>query len=48
MRYWEDQSIEECATILNRSSGTIRSDTHRGLAQLRTILGDSLHEIAGT
>jgi RNA polymerase sigma-70 factor (sigma-E family) len=47
LRYWEDQSVEECAAILNRSSGTVRSDAHRGLAQLRTILGDSVQEIAG-
>jgi len=48
LRYWEDQSVEEAAAILNRSSGTVRSDAHRGLAQLRSILGDSLSEIAGT
>ncbi|WP_354637580.1 SigE family RNA polymerase sigma factor [Kitasatospora camelliae] len=46
LRYWEDQSIEETAAILRRSSGAVRSDAHRGLAQLRSILGGSINEIA--
>ncbi|MQS11961.1 SigE family RNA polymerase sigma factor [Streptomyces kaniharaensis] len=46
LRFWEDQTIEATAAVLRQSTGTVKSNTSRGLAQLRTILGDSLHEIA--
>ncbi|MEV0535233.1 SigE family RNA polymerase sigma factor [Kitasatospora sp. NPDC050463] len=46
LRYWEDQSIEETSAILGVSTGAVRSDAHRGLAQLRAILGESLSDIA--
>ncbi|MFJ3794056.1 SigE family RNA polymerase sigma factor [Kitasatospora sp. NPDC090091] len=47
LRFWEDQSIEATAAILRQSTGAVKSGTSRGLIQLRAILGDSLHEIAG-
>ncbi|MGC0419027.1 SigE family RNA polymerase sigma factor [Embleya sp. AB8] len=46
LRYWEDQSVEETAALLGRSSTAIRSAASRGLDQLRTILGESLIDIA--
>ncbi|MEV6973305.1 sigma-70 family RNA polymerase sigma factor [Kitasatospora sp. NPDC093806] len=46
LRFWEDQSIESTAAALRQSTGAVKSATNRGLAQLRAILGDSLHEIA--
>ncbi|MGW4896631.1 SigE family RNA polymerase sigma factor [Kitasatospora sp. NPDC004240] len=46
LRFWEDQGVEETAAALRLSTGAVRSGTHRGLAQLRAILGDSVHEIA--
>ncbi|WBP92056.1 SigE family RNA polymerase sigma factor [Kitasatospora cathayae] len=46
LRFWEDQTIEATAAVLRQSTGTVKSNTSRGLAQLRAILGDSLHEIA--
>ncbi|MFB6890818.1 SigE family RNA polymerase sigma factor [Kitasatospora sp. NPDC056327] len=46
LRFWEDQSIESTAATLRQTTGAVKSATNRGLAQLRTILGDSLYEIA--
>ncbi|MFF2348863.1 sigma-70 family RNA polymerase sigma factor [Kitasatospora sp. NPDC058115] len=46
LRFWEDQSIESTAAALRQSTGAVKSATNRGLAQLRAILGDSVHEIA--
>ncbi|MFB8237252.1 sigma-70 family RNA polymerase sigma factor [Kitasatospora purpeofusca] len=46
LRFWEDQSIESTAAALRQSTGAVKSATNRGLAQLRGILGDSVHEIA--
>lgn len=38
LRYFEDRSIAEIATITGQREGTIRSQLHRGLAQLQEIL----------
>ncbi|WP_406278674.1 SigE family RNA polymerase sigma factor [Embleya sp. NBC_00896] len=35
LRYWEDRSESEVAKILGCKIGTVRSQAHRGLAQLR-------------
>lgn len=38
LRYWEDLSIEETATALNCSPGTVKSQAARGLDTLRGLL----------
>ena len=40
LRYWEDQSIEQVADLLNCSTGTVKSQTAHGLQRLRELLGD--------
>ncbi|HSA49128.1 MAG TPA: SigE family RNA polymerase sigma factor [Yinghuangia sp.] len=42
LRYWEDLSVEETAQILGVSTGTVKSQSARGLATLRSALGDAL------
>ncbi|MEU9077536.1 SigE family RNA polymerase sigma factor [Kitasatospora sp. NPDC004745] len=46
LRYWEDRSVEETAEAMRVSSGAVRTRTTRALARLRTLLGDSLAELA--
>ncbi len=38
LRYWEDLPVEEVATLLNCSAGTVKSQAARGLATLRALL----------
>jgi RNA polymerase sigma factor (sigma-70 family) len=38
LRYFEDKTIAEIASITGRKEGTIKSQLHRGLAQLQEIL----------
>lgn len=40
LRYWLDLSIEESAELLGCTQGTVKSQTARGLARLRELLGD--------
>ena len=41
LRYWHDLSVEETATALGCSTGTVKSQAARGLARLRDITGDT-------
>ena len=38
LRYWEDQSVEQTAELLDCSAGTVKSQAARGLATLRELL----------
>ncbi|MFF0267667.1 SigE family RNA polymerase sigma factor [Kribbella sp. NPDC004536] len=38
LRYWEDQSVEQTAELLDCSAGTVKSQAARGLATLRDLL----------
>ena len=40
LRFWEDRSIGDTADLLGIDEGTVKSHTHRGLRQLRSVLGD--------
>ncbi|MET9735183.1 SigE family RNA polymerase sigma factor [Streptomyces sp. NPDC006458] len=41
LRYWEDQSVESVAELLNCSASTVKSQCSRSLAKLRTQLGEA-------
>jgi RNA polymerase sigma-70 factor (sigma-E family) len=38
LRFWHDLDVNETARILRRKPATVRSDTARGLARMRTLL----------
>lgn len=44
LRYWEDLSVEQTATALGCTTGTVKSTASRGLAQLRELLGEAFDE----
>lgn len=46
LRYWEDRSVEETATVLKLSAGVVRSRSGRALARLREQLGADFREFA--
>jgi RNA polymerase sigma-70 factor (sigma-E family) len=39
LRHWLDLSVEETAGLLNCSEGTVKSQTAKGIARLRGLLG---------
>lgn len=40
LRYYEDMSEADIARVLDRPLGTVKSDLHRAVAHLRTLLSD--------
>lgn len=44
LRYWDDQPVEQTARIMRCSTGTVKSQTARGLRTLRGLLTESIHE----
>lgn len=47
LRYWDDQSVEETARVLNVSTGTVKSQASRALEHLRAYLGGTLVDGTG-
>jgi RNA polymerase sigma-70 factor (ECF subfamily) len=41
LRYFEGKTIEEISSITGQKEGTVKSQLHRGLAQLQEILARS-------
>ena len=48
LRFWEDRSIPEAAEALGITEGAVKSHTHRGLNQLRSVLGDQALDLIGS
>lgn len=48
LRYWEDLSVEQTASALGCSTGTVKSNASRGLDKLRVALGDAFSERVST
>ena len=48
LRFWADLSVEQAAEVLGCSTGTVKSQTARGLDNLREVLGDALDDLKPT
>ncbi len=46
LRFWEDWSVDETARALKVSPGTVKSQSARGLARLRGIIGEQVGEVS--
>ena len=46
LRFWADLSVDQVADVLRCPVGTVKSQTARGLAELREILGGHLDDLA--
>ncbi|MGH8877100.1 MAG: sigma-70 family RNA polymerase sigma factor, partial [Stackebrandtia sp.] len=46
LRYWEDQSVEQTAQIMNCSVHTVKSQTSRGFQTLRRQLSETMPRFA--
>jgi RNA polymerase sigma-70 factor (sigma-E family) len=45
LRFWLDMSVEQTADALGCSTGTVKSQTSHGLANLRDVLGGELSDL---
>jgi RNA polymerase sigma-70 factor (sigma-E family) len=47
LRYWEDYSVEQVASLLEIGEGAVRTRSMRALAKLRTVLNEELSDLLG-
>ncbi|MFE1359961.1 SigE family RNA polymerase sigma factor [Streptomyces harbinensis] len=47
LRFWEDWSVEQTARALRVSTGTVKSQSARGLARLRHLVAELPSEVTG-
>ncbi|SEG72943.1 RNA polymerase sigma-70 factor, sigma-E family [Thermomonospora echinospora] len=45
LRFWEDRSVSETATVLHLSAGAVRNRSMRALERLREVLGDQFLDV---
>ena len=47
LRFWADLSVEQVAGVLGCTTGTVKSQTSRGLNDLRDALGELTRSTTG-